>query len=100
MVLKQDINVMINKRVILSKNLCCNAGLVNGATGTIIDIILKPTLNGYIVYAIMVQFDGYVGLSWSQSVGKVVPIIPRLLRWHHTKSKHKLQGQSTKTRIE
>ena len=61
----------------LTCNLWVEAGLVNGALGTIQNIFLSegsklPQLQMYTA----VSFDNYIGLSWDIKYPNIVPITP------------------------
>jgi ATP-dependent exoDNAse (exonuclease V) alpha subunit len=69
-------------RIMLRKNLWTKAGLVNGAMGSIIDIIYHPdSTPGELPLAVLVQFDKYTGPSWSNELDRVVPITPHRAEW-------------------
>jgi ATP-dependent exoDNAse (exonuclease V) alpha subunit len=65
-------------RVMLRANLWVKRGLVNGATGTVADILYeedhRPPAHPF---AILVQFDNYDGPSCLAAAERVVPIFPR-----------------------
>ena len=70
-----------NARVMLTMNLWPSVGLCNGATGTVIDIIYQrdhrpPCLP----IAVVVKFDGYRGVSFSDQEPSLVPICPVTVR--------------------
>lgn len=65
-------------RVMLRMNLWAEAGLVNGAMGTVREIIYKENSDvGSLPLAVMVQFDEYTGPSFDDGVPNLVPIIPQ-----------------------
>ena len=70
-----------NARVMLTMNLWPSVGLCSGATGTVIDIIYQrdhrpPCLP----IAVVVKFDGYRGISFSDQEPSLVPISPVTVR--------------------
>ena len=66
----------------LRHNLWTEAGLVNGALGTVQDIIYKPgTRPGTLPAAVLVKFDQYTGPSCLSNVDNVVPICSRKAEW-------------------
>ena len=69
-------------RVMLRHNLWTEAGLVNGALGTVHDIIYKPgTRVGTLPAVVLVKFDEYTGPSCLNGIENVVPICPRKAEW-------------------
>ena len=69
-------------RVMLRHNLWTEAGLVNGAMGTVHDIIYKPdTRPGTLPAVVLVKFDNYTGPSCLESEERVVPICSRKSEW-------------------
>ena len=66
----------------LRHNLLTEAGLVNGAMGTVHDIIYKPnTRPGTLPAVVLVKFDHYTGPSCLDSEQRIVPICPRKAEW-------------------
>jgi ATP-dependent DNA helicase PIF1 len=70
-------------RVMLTKNLWAENGLVNGSMGTVRDVFWMEGANSTTdqPYGIMVEFDGYTGPTWSpvpdapgQAISRWVPI--------------------------
>ena len=69
-------------RVMLRHNLWTEAGLVNGAMGTVHDIVYKPnTRPGTLPAVVLVKFDQYTGPSCLETEERVVPICPRKAEW-------------------
>ena len=66
----------------LRHNLWTEAGLVNGAMGTVVDVIYKPsTQPGTLPAVVLVKFDHYTGPSCLDTEERVVPICPRKSEW-------------------
>ncbi|MCP4053299.1 MAG: hypothetical protein GY739_09555, partial [Mesoflavibacter sp.] len=64
-------------RVMLRTNLSTGSGLVNGAMGTVHDVIYKPdTAPPALPLYVLVKFDDYSGPSFCEDVENVVPICP------------------------
>ena len=74
--LEAEICLCIGARIMLSKNLWTEHGLVNGAMGTVKDIFWKagqdPTTD--MPYGLMVEFDSYSGPVFSPDLGNCVPV--------------------------
>ena len=69
-------------RVMLTANIWTQAGLVNGAMGTIQDILFKNEGPPSLPVAVFISFDKYEGPTISTSEGvKVVPIVPIKRTW-------------------
>ena len=51
--------ICIDAKITLTNNLWTSKGLVNGANGTIKDILYKPNEN--LPFAILIDFDDYIG---------------------------------------
>ncbi len=70
-------------RVMLRYNVWTESGLVNGAMGTVIDIVYHPEATvGQLPIAVLVQFDEYTGPSFlGEELPRVVPIIPIKAEW-------------------
>ena len=70
-------------RVMLRQNLWIEAGLTNGALGTVLGILYDP--NGQpppaLPLAVFVQFDIYKGPSFHPHHANTVPIPPHTYRW-------------------
>ena len=69
-------------RVYLSSNEWREAGLVNGACGTVVGIVYRegfqpPSLPDFV----LVQFDNYIGPSCLEGMERVVPICPITRNW-------------------
>lgn len=65
-------------RVMLRMNLWAETGLVNGAMGTVKEIIYKNNEDvGRVPLAVMVQFDEYSGPSFDPHIDRLVPIVPQ-----------------------
>ena len=75
--LESKLFVAKGARIMITRNLWPTAGLVNGATGTIIDLIYHPSA---VVpdqpISIIVQFDNYSGPSVKEGKPGCVPICP------------------------
>ncbi len=66
----------------LRYNLWTEAGLVNGAMGTVIDIVYHPdAIVGQLPIAVLVQWDEYTGPSFLDDIPRVVPIVPIKAEW-------------------
>jgi len=66
-------------RVCLDRNLWTDAGLYNGAMGTVVDIRFAPgesPLQGNLPIYVIVKFDEYVGPIWDEKNPCHVPIPP------------------------
>jgi len=65
--LSDTLHVCKGARVMLTKNLWGENGLVNGSMGTVRDIFWREGANTAVdqPYGIMVEFDGYTGPTWS-----------------------------------
>ena len=79
--LENDVFLARGARVMLNINLWVEAGLVNGAKGTIIQIVYSaddhpPGLPRFV----LVQFDEYLGPAFVSSIPRSVPIVPVTLR--------------------
>ena len=81
--LEPEILLARNARVMLTANLWVAAGLVNGAMGTITDILYKEKLeHTALPTAILVAFDKYNGPTLKNLEGTpVVPIVPIRRMW-------------------
>ena len=62
----------------LSVNLCVPLGLLNGATGTVVDFIylIGKRPENSLPDVVMVEFDSYTGPAFVQENKKIVPIFP------------------------
>ncbi|KAF5195646.1 Atp-dependent dna helicase pif1 [Thalictrum thalictroides] len=80
--LEKVLYLSIGARVMLRANLCTQYGLVNGAMGTIVDIVYASGCGSPfdIPLAIMVDFDSYCGLPF-RSGTNIVPIAPQTSNW-------------------
>jgi ATP-dependent DNA helicase PIF1 len=57
------LNLCINAKITLTTNLWIEHGLVNGATGTIKDIVFDENYERYALpIAVFIQFDYYTGI--------------------------------------
>ena len=66
----------------LRHNLWTEAGLVNGAMGTVHDIIYKPgSKPGSLPAVVLVKFDEYTGPTCLEGEVRIVPICPRTSEW-------------------
>ena len=65
-------------KVMLYVNLCIPYGLINGAVGTVVDIIYKTGCNpiNSLPEVVMVEFPNYSGPSLTEENPKIVPIVP------------------------
>ncbi|KAE8739488.1 hypothetical protein FOCC_FOCC015019 [Frankliniella occidentalis] len=74
-------------RVMLRSNLWLAAGLVNGATGTVVDIIYSPDKSppDDLPVAVMVRFDKYSGPTMPDGT---VPIPTQVRGWDDNKGTH------------
>jgi hypothetical protein len=65
--LSDTLHVCKGARVMLTKNLWGENGLVNGSMGTVRDIFWREGANTAVdqPYGMMVEFDGYTGPTWS-----------------------------------
>ncbi|KAI3947062.1 hypothetical protein MKW92_023784 [Papaver armeniacum] len=78
--------VLLSKesRVMLRKNICTKFGLVNGSTGTVVDVVYEdgkkpPT---HMPIAVMVRFDKYTGPQlYEEPNVNVIPIVPAITNW-------------------
>jgi ATP-dependent DNA helicase PIF1 len=71
-----------NCRVMLTANRWKEAGLTNGAQGTVIHIIYRPGSKPPSLPAVvLVQVDQYIGPSYMDNVPNVVPIFPQSSFW-------------------
>ena len=71
-------------KIMLSWNVCLSVGLVNGATGVIIDLIYENGENApNLPYAIIFQFNEYKGPPFFSGEGKEkwVPILAEEYKW-------------------
>ena len=69
-------------RIMLRHNLWTEAGLVNGAMGTVHDIVYKPSSEpGSLPAVVLVKFDAYTGPSCLDGEERIVPICPRTSEW-------------------
>ena len=72
-------------KVVLSSNLWCEAGLVNGSQGTVEYIIYKegsnPLAEDVMPDLLLVKFPGYQGPSYLEEVPNIVPIVPLERDW-------------------
>ena len=78
--LESKLFVAKGARIMITRNLWPTAGLVNGATGTIIDLIYHPSA---VVpdqpISIIVQFDNYSGPNVKEGKPGCIPICPTYL---------------------
>ena len=79
--LTNEVYLARGAKVMLMINLWVEAGLVNGAKGTIVRVVYHdgsqpPDLPIFV----LVQFDNYIGPSFISDISKTVPIIPVTLR--------------------
>jgi hypothetical protein len=67
-----------NAKVMLTTNLCVHFGLLNGANGTIIDLISKNENRpaNSLTDVVMVQFDNNSGPPFIEENPRIVPIVP------------------------
>lgn len=76
-------------RVMLTANVWTQVGLVNGAMGTIQDIIFGNEGPPSLPIAVFISFDKYEGPTISNSEGvKVVPIVPIKRAWEGKNGTH------------
>ena len=72
----------VGSRVMLSRNLWSEAGLVNGAMGTIYKILYKPgSKPSDLPVAVLVKFDKFLGKSFIKEHENIVPIVPEQIEW-------------------
>jgi len=76
--LEAELLLSRNARVMLIANIWISAGLINGAMGTITDILFKEKPKyTFLPAVILVSFNKYNGLTLTNIDGiKVVPIVP------------------------
>ena len=77
-------------KVVLTRNLWCEAGLVNGSQGTVEYIIYKESDNREPTMPdlLLVKFPGYKAKSYLENEPNIVPIVPVEAAW--TNKKHEL----------
>ena len=68
--------ISVGARVMLTRNLWTDAGLCNGATGLVKNVIYNDLDSSSFPIAILVKFDNYVGPSFLEDEANVVPIPP------------------------
>lgn len=69
-------------RVMLTANLWTEGGLVNGAMGTVKDILFEDNGPPYLPTAVFIEFENYKGPAITALDGtKVVPIVPIQRTW-------------------
>lgn len=74
-----DMEFLISKhaRVMLTSNLWIEVGLVNGVVGFVHEIVYKPgTMPPELPLYVMVKFDTFYGLPFTEENPKIVPIYP------------------------
>ncbi|XP_053204723.1 uncharacterized protein LOC128389199 [Panonychus citri] len=77
--LEPVLNISINSRVMLRRNLWVDGGLVNGSLGTVTDIIYEQGRRPKsLPRVVMVKFDRYLGSNFDD---EAFPIIPVEARW-------------------
>ena len=75
--LEAELLISKGSRIMLTANLWTEAGLVNGALGTIVDIVFDENGPPSLPTAVFVNFDTYEGVTITNTEGiKVVPIGP------------------------
>ena len=75
--LLQDISLAKGCRVLLTKNLWTEAGLTNGAVGTVKYIIYDDDLPPKLPKFVLWHFENYKGPSYLSEEEKLVPIVPQ-----------------------
>ncbi|KAK3922031.1 ATP-dependent DNA helicase [Frankliniella fusca] len=85
--LEKEVRLSKGSRVMLRSNLWLAAGLVNGATGTVVDIIYEPNKAppNDLPVAVMVRFDKYSGPTMADGS---VPIATQLRGWDDSQGTH------------
>ena len=73
----QDISLAKGCRVLLTKNLWTDAGLTNGAVGTVKYIIYDNDLPPKLPKFVLCHFKDYEGPSYLEEEEKLVPIVPQ-----------------------
>ncbi|KAI3835106.1 hypothetical protein MKX03_016792 [Papaver bracteatum] len=71
-------------RVMLRKNIFTEFGLVNGSTGTVVDIVYEENKKppAHMPIAVMVKFDKYTGPQLYEEPNiNVIPIVPVVTNW-------------------
>lgn len=69
--LEQSITLCVGARVMLTENVWVDQGLVDGALGTVVDIVWRAETNPF---AVMIKFDKYTGAAINTDNGLGVPI--------------------------
>ena len=81
--LANTLRVAKGARVMLRQNLWVDAGLTNGALGTVLGVLYDPdgTQPPALPVAVVVQFDVYKGPSFLAHHARTVPIAQHTFRW-------------------
>lgn len=73
-----ELLISVNSKVMLRRNICTNAGLVNGAIGTVKYIVYQNDIKPPQFPYILVEFDNYQGPAFYDNC---VPILPVESHW-------------------
>jgi ATP-dependent DNA helicase PIF1 len=84
--LPNNIILAVGAEVMLTTNLWKEAGLTNGAQGTVVAIIYEPdTHPPSLPDVVLVKVEQYIGPSYLEDNPKVVPIMPKCYEWFQDK---------------